>query len=150
MGNVNGDAVGELRSADASTGRLQSWKELAAYLKRGARTLQRWEREEGLPVRRLQHGKQGSIYAYKSELDAWWTARGEELSPAPRTSGEPAASVAVMPFADLSPQKDQAYFCDGIVEEIVHALSRHSGLRTTSHRNLRLPVVPDGRPRGRR
>jgi hypothetical protein len=36
----------------AATGRdrLESWKEIAAYLKRGARTVQRWEAEEGLPV----------------------------------------------------------------------------------------------------
>jgi DNA-binding transcriptional regulator YiaG len=43
---------------DASTrktARLDSWKEIAAYLKRGARTVQRWEREERLPVHRLPH-----------------------------------------------------------------------------------------------
>jgi adenylate cyclase len=33
-------------------------------------------------------------------------------------------SIAVLPFADLSPAKDQEYFCDGMVEEIVTALSR--------------------------
>jgi len=59
--------------------RLNSWKEIAAYLNRGARTVQRWEREEGLPVRRLRHDKLGSVYAYKSELDAWWASRGEKL-----------------------------------------------------------------------
>ena len=35
--------------------RLDSWKEIAAYLGRGVRTVQRWEREEGLPVHRLAH-----------------------------------------------------------------------------------------------
>ena len=35
--------------------RLDSWKEIASYLGRGIRTVQRWEREEGLPVHRLDH-----------------------------------------------------------------------------------------------
>src|SRR3954452_19189743 len=93
--------------------RLDSWKEIAAYLRRGTRTVQRWERDEGLPVHRLQHGKLGSVYAYPAELDAWFASRGASLEPeiAPRTGHTP--SVAVLPFTDLSPQADQAYFCDG-------------------------------------
>ena len=58
--------------------RLDSWKEIAAYLKRGARTVQRWEREEGLPVHRLAHGTLGSVYAYRAELDRWWAQRSAE------------------------------------------------------------------------
>src|SRR3954470_13862731 len=103
------------------TARLDSWKEIAAYLRRGSRTVQRWEREEGLPVHRLQHGKLGSVYAYPAELDAWFSSRGASLEtdppPAPASPGAP--SIAVLPFADLSPQTDQAYFCDGIAEEII-------------------------------
>ena len=56
-------------------GRLDSWKEIAAYLGRGIRTVQRWEREEGLPVHRLAHEKRGSIYARQEELAAWWESR---------------------------------------------------------------------------
>jgi len=52
--------------------RLDSWKEIAAYLKKEVRTVQRWEKNSDLPIRRLAHGKQGSVFAYKSELDAWW------------------------------------------------------------------------------
>src|SRR5688572_3449852 len=55
--------------------RLDSWKEIAAYLGRGIRTVQRWEREEGLPVHRLAHEKRGSIYARREELAAWWESR---------------------------------------------------------------------------
>src|SRR5689334_24417271 len=132
MGAVRGDPAEDRPTGDASSERLQSWKELAAYLKRGARTVQRWEREEGLPVRRLQHGKLGSIYGYKSELDAWWAARGEELSNAPRKTADAGPSVAVQPFSDMSPGKDQGFFCEGLVQEIVHALSQVSGLRTVA------------------
>jgi TolB-like protein len=55
--------------------RLESWKEVAAYLGRDVRTVQRWERQEELPVHRLQHSKLGSLYAFAAELDAWRIAR---------------------------------------------------------------------------
>jgi Tol biopolymer transport system component len=55
--------------------RLESWKEIAAYLGREVRTVQGWEKNEGLPIHRHQHAKQGSVYAFKSELDAWRQAR---------------------------------------------------------------------------
>ena len=60
---------------------LSSWKEIAAYLKCGVRTVQRWERLEGLPVHRHQHQKNGTVYAYKAELDAWRRNRAA-LNPA--------------------------------------------------------------------
>lgn len=59
--------------------RLDSWKVIASYLAKDIRTVQRYE-GEGLPVYRRQHEKHGSVYAYKSELDRWWTSHG----PAPR------------------------------------------------------------------
>src|SRR2546426_6084700 len=52
--------------------RLDSWKEIAAYLKRDERTVRRWEEQEGLPVHRHQHKSRAAIFAYKTELDAWW------------------------------------------------------------------------------
>jgi TolB-like protein/Flp pilus assembly protein TadD len=42
------------------------------------------------------------------------------------------SSVAVLPFSDLSPQKDQDYFCDGITEELTNALAKIEGLRVVS------------------
>jgi len=44
----------------------------------------------------------------------------------------PLPSIAVLPFADMSPEKDQGYFCDGIAEEIINALCRVQGLRVAS------------------
>ena len=58
--------------------RLDSWKEIAAYLNRSVRTLHRWEKDEGLPVHRHQHKELGSVFAYKSELDAWVSARSPD------------------------------------------------------------------------
>ncbi|HVO12361.1 MAG TPA: tetratricopeptide repeat protein [Vicinamibacteria bacterium] len=109
--------------------RLDSWKEIAAYLRRGARTVQRWEREEGLPVHRLRHGTLGSVYAFPAELDQWWTQRSAGR-PAAEAAAEP--SVAVLPFADMSRERDQAYFCEGVAEEITNALGRVEGLRVAS------------------
>jgi len=52
-------------------GRLDGWKEIAAYLNRGVRTAQRWEQELDMPVRRLDTGGAETVYAFKEELDAW-------------------------------------------------------------------------------
>ncbi len=41
-------------------------------------------------------------------------------------------SIAVLPFADMSPQKDQEYFCDGISEELINALTKVEGLQVVS------------------
>ena len=63
--------------------RLDSWKEIATYLGRGVRTVQRWEREEGLPVHRLTHEKRGNVYARREELAAWWESRRRTLAAQP-------------------------------------------------------------------
>ena len=59
--------------------RLESWGEIAAYLRREIRTVQRWERNLGLPVHRLRVGKQASVFAYPSELDKWFKEREESI-----------------------------------------------------------------------
>jgi len=64
--------------------RLDSWKEIAAYLKRDVATVRRWEKREGLPVHRHQHDKIGSVYAFTSELDTWLVGRRPQIEePAP-------------------------------------------------------------------
>lgn len=55
--------------------RLDSWKEIAAYMRRDVTTVQRWERREGMPVHRHIHDKLGSVYASRRDLDAWTRAR---------------------------------------------------------------------------
>ncbi|HZR63901.1 MAG TPA: tetratricopeptide repeat protein [Terriglobales bacterium] len=54
---------------------LDSWKEIAAYLNRDIKTVQRWEKREGMPIHRHLHERGGSVYAYRSELDAWLHSR---------------------------------------------------------------------------
>ena len=50
---------------------FDSWKEIAAYLRRSVKTCQRWEAELGLPVHRPDGGKKPHIIAYRDEIDAW-------------------------------------------------------------------------------
>jgi len=64
--------------------RLDSWKEIAVYLRRHVRTVQRWEKSEGLPVQRHVHAKASSVCAFKHEIDAWLRSRSRAASePAP-------------------------------------------------------------------
>ncbi len=55
--------------------RLDSWKEIALFLGRDVRTVQRWEKLERLPVHRHLHAKVSSVYAFKSELLEWQMSR---------------------------------------------------------------------------
>src|SRR5207245_9898997 len=117
----------------ASDDRLGSWKEIAVFLKRGIRTVQRWERSEGLPVHRHQHQKLGSVYALKSEVSVWWASRSSVLE---RQENTPPASggtettagrttrLLVLPFENLSGDPMQDYLADGFTEEMITQLAR--------------------------
>jgi hypothetical protein len=55
-------------------GLLSSWKDIANYLSRGVRTVQRWELTLGLPVHRIGTGKRGAVLAFKHEIHSWLRA----------------------------------------------------------------------------
>jgi TolB-like protein len=55
-------------------------------------------------------------------------------------TGSGLASIAVLPFADNSPQKDQEYFCNGIAEELVTALVRIPDLKVVSRTRALSPT----------
>lgn len=59
--------------------RLDSWKEIAAFLQRDVRTVQRWEKHAGLPVHR-HTSRLRTAYAYRSEIDAWWRAHEQTIT----------------------------------------------------------------------
>ena len=65
--------------------RLDSWKEIAAYFNRDVTTVQRWEKREEMPVHRHLHDSKGSVYASRTELDAW--ARSRNLRAEPEKNG---------------------------------------------------------------
>lgn len=92
-----GDPSFEIESASApSDKRLDSWKEIAAYLNRDVTTVQRWEKREGMPVHRHLHEKRGSVYALAGELDAWVESRRLQMGETDPVSGPapPAAAGA--------------------------------------------------------
>lgn len=133
---------GATPNLDSGTGgkspRLDSWKEIAAYLKRGVRTVRRWESQEGLPVHRHHHGKQGTVYAFANEIDAWLRGRTveerAEQSPAALTRQQSGALgsercenprsdlpvvIAVLPLRNLGGDPQQERFADGLTEELI-------------------------------
>ena len=71
-GNRGGN---EVTKPELHSDALQSWKEIAAYLKRGVRTAQRWERSAGLPVRRPRAGDRSPVFAFPDEIDRWMHSR---------------------------------------------------------------------------
>lgn len=80
---------------------LTSWKAIAAVFGRDVRTVQRWEKEEGLPVHRHLHNQRHSVWATREELEAWWTQRGAAMA----AWGD---SPAQGPDADSLPPPDAA------------------------------------------
>lgn len=63
--------------------RPDSWKDIAAYFQRDIRTVQLWEKKEGLPVHRHGHKGRSSVYAYPEELDAWLQTRARKRDTVP-------------------------------------------------------------------
>jgi TolB-like protein/Flp pilus assembly protein TadD len=74
--------------------KLVSWKEIAVHLGREIRTVQRWEKTEGLPVRRHEHQKRSTVYAYASELDDWFKKRQPADDPEADAAFEPEPDIA--------------------------------------------------------
>ena len=74
--------------------KLVSWKEIAGHLGRETRTVQRWEKTEGLPIRRHEHQKKSTVYAYTSELDEWFKRR--------QPADDPEADAAFVPEPDAA------------------------------------------------
>lgn len=104
--DARNQSSGEQAPAGSSVSdRLDSWKEIARFLRRDMRTVQRWEATEGLPVYRHQHSKQGSVYAHKTEIDAWWKARQPSLRHTRSKNGRPRKAyrtVAGLPYPQMA------------------------------------------------
>jgi len=111
---------------DRADQRLDSWKEIASYLRRDVRTAQRWEKNERLPIHRRVHQTLATVYAYKNELDAWWQANDLTAQSQPQASAVEVRGplLAVVPLRNLSGDPDQEYFSDGLTEELIAQLSR--------------------------
>lgn len=71
---------GELMAGDAKEKptKLAGWKEIAAFVGREVRTVQRWERELGLPVHRVPGSRGHSVFAHPEEIERWFEAGSSE------------------------------------------------------------------------
>jgi adenylate cyclase len=81
------------------------------------------------PLWRSSHAKTGQQGAASGNAA---TGAGAEVSDRPQAHTVPAPSIAVLPFADLSPEKNQQYFSDGVAEEILNVLAKIDGLKVAS------------------
>jgi len=104
---------------------LSGWKEIANYLGKGVRTVQRYERQLRLPVRRPAGKPWGSVVATRAELDAWVSAspiRDEFRLSDP--GDEFAASSAAMKLgiAEMRRLRQQMFALRAEVRESVHVL----------------------------
>jgi tetratricopeptide (TPR) repeat protein len=68
--------------------RLNSWKQIASVLNREVRTVQMWEKHEGLPVHRHFHNRRSTVFAFRAEIESWAKGRTEI-----RLSGKPTESA---------------------------------------------------------
>ncbi|MGA8529203.1 MAG: hypothetical protein WB622_05770 [Acidobacteriaceae bacterium] len=84
--------------------RLNSWKEIAAYVGRDVRTVIRWEQRAGLPVHRIPVGQRQAVHAYRSEIDAWMRQGSESTSLLPSQDHTQSVNTRIANQADLSSQ----------------------------------------------
>jgi predicted DNA-binding transcriptional regulator AlpA len=140
---------------------LGSWQEIANYIGRRPRTVQRWERQFGMPVHRRRRDKRRAVFAFSGELDHWLRS-----TPSNRACGgqRQTTNATMEPFRQhsmsgfLNSWKEVAQFV-GLGVRTVQRLEQHSGFPV--HRpacKLRSPIIAipeeiehwlDNRPFGR-
>jgi len=88
---------------------LNSWKEIAHYVGRGVRTVQRWEIDLGMPVRRPRAKSRSAVFALSDEIDAWLRAAPTgNLKPQPNCEiTAPLATDQTKPLLKLDSKSQQ-------------------------------------------
>jgi TolB-like protein/Tfp pilus assembly protein PilF len=105
--------------------RLDSWKEIATYLRRDVRTVQRWEAKNGLPVHRhsAEPAKGSPVHAFRSELEHWLHAPAQSAGDGPGAAvtdtAKSTARLLVLPFLNLTGDTDQEYLSDALTDEAI-------------------------------
>ncbi|MCU1297901.1 MAG: tetratricopeptide repeat protein, partial [Acidobacteriaceae bacterium] len=112
--------------------RLDSWKEIANYLRREVRTVQLWEKNEGLPVHRHFHKRLGSVFALRSEVESWklqvsriaGSPEPESAKlPTPGACPENRITIYVLPLENAGDIERQC-LCDAVVANTISALEQ--------------------------
>ncbi|MFO7732533.1 MAG: hypothetical protein R6X21_02655 [Candidatus Aminicenantes bacterium] len=134
---------------------FDSWKEIAAYLKRSVRTCRNFEQQMGLPVHRLDGSPKARVFAYRDEIDAWLAKKGTEgkkkrltllfaalaaaavvvssfliwrLSVAPQEP-DSFGSVAILPVINETGDAEREYFADGLTRMLNAELYKVAALK---------------------
>jgi hypothetical protein len=82
---------------------LNGWKEIAAYLGKSVRSVQRWEATLGLPVHRIRTPDGQIVYSERSEIDDWRRRLDATPTPEPEDPADPESlpEVSALPGRDL-------------------------------------------------
>jgi hypothetical protein len=129
-----------LRAVPVHSGVLNSWKEIATYLGRGVRTVQRWEAELQLPVHGPRGNNRSAVIAFREELDHWLArtpldcdnSENKESSDALRAIAQEMQELALQLFAAAESQtqseKGKLVETAGtILQRLALWMSRNSG-----------------------
>ena len=117
---------------------LNSWKEIARYLKRGVRTVQRWERDLRLPVRRPRGKSRSPVLALRSEVDAWLDYCPQNVLEKEEPTPNPASALAAEEFNRLekTSSKPRPITVLLVDDELVVLRVRHLLLETLGYTAL--------------
>jgi hypothetical protein len=133
MQSASEAAMAMVRNSSSSTNEphvLTSWKEIAAYLGKGVRTVQRWERELSLPVRRPYGMEKHVIVALPEELDKWMRTRmvvRENNGQKATVTHSPAHTDKLKPGIDVHLAKlERMQALLRVMGERANALNRHT------------------------
>ena len=142
--------------------RLDSWKEIADYLKRDVTTVCRWEKEKGLPVHRLPGGARQAVFAYEEEIDAWISGGKEqgsssavlhEFHPIPNVPAEPRVVAAPNTLHSGEPQDRQVGIVGrssqkpwNIVLGAIVILTAMAAITRFTQKHAGAPKSADGQP----
>jgi hypothetical protein len=104
---------------------LSSWKDIAKYLGKGVRTVQRWERQLGLPVRRPNGASQKSaVVLYRGDVDAWvatrFSARTLERNDAQTTKSSSSARTTLR--EGIRTARELRTANQALTEQITHSI----------------------------
>lgn len=108
---------------------LTSWKDIARYMGKGVRTVQRWEQDFGLPVRRPLGSNKKAVLARPSDLDAWVALRCSSRKRAaaecmPRDGGRLPVGVLTSLAAQLQTARMLQSNNRALIMEVTTALTR--------------------------
>lgn len=112
---------------------LNSWKEIANYLGRGVRTVQRWERDLGLPIHRPKGKDRSAVLAFPEELNAWLQqtpVRSAEMFTGRKPAGGEATAAAPTrdPSLLIQDVRQTSARSQKLMESLVQEAGRHQAL----------------------